>query len=161
MTLLCKGKIITLTHLLSHTGGLSVSGFPGYEKGKRIPTIPQILDGSEPANTSAVRSIKEPGKEVIYSGGGTTISQLILSDVTKQPYDEFMQENVLDPLGMTSSSFTQPPLASKEKITGNRVPDGWKRNQREISCLSRAGSGRIMDYPIRSVSVYYRDTACI
>ena len=79
----CKGKIITLTNLLSHTGGLSVSGFPGYEKGNRIPTIPQILDGSEPANTSAVRSIKEPGREVIYSGGGTTISQLILSDVIK------------------------------------------------------------------------------
>ena len=111
-----KGKIITLRYLLSHTAGVSVSGFPGYEKGDRIPTIPQILDGSEPANTSAVKSLKEPGREVIYSGGGTTISQLILSDVIKQPYDEFMQENVLDPLGMTSSSFTQPPPASKEKI---------------------------------------------
>jgi CubicO group peptidase (beta-lactamase class C family) len=112
----CKGKVITLTNLLSHTGGLSVSGFPGYEKGDRIPTIPQVLDGAKPANTGAVRSIKEPGREVIYSGGGITITQLILSDVTKQPYDEFMEEKVLDPLGMTSSSFTQPPPASKEEL---------------------------------------------
>jgi CubicO group peptidase (beta-lactamase class C family) len=111
-----KGKIITLTNLLSHTGGLSVSGFPGYEKGAGIPTIPRILDGAEPANTSAVRSIKEPGVQVIYSGGGITISQLIITDVTKQPYDEFMQEKVLDPYGMTSSSFMQPPPALKEKI---------------------------------------------
>ena len=58
----CKGKIITLTNLLSHTGGLSVSGFPGYEKGDRIPTILQIVDGAEPANNVAVRSIKEPGR---------------------------------------------------------------------------------------------------
>jgi CubicO group peptidase (beta-lactamase class C family) len=124
-----KGKIITLTNLLSHTGGLSVSGFPGYEKGNRIPTIPQILDGMEPANSKAVRSIKEPGTEVIYSGGGTTISQLIISDVTKQPYDEFIQENVLDLLGMTSSSFVQPPPASKEKI----LATGYQADGKEIN----------------------------
>jgi len=125
----CKGKIITLTNLLSHTAGLSVSGFPGYEKGDRIPTISQILDGAEPANTSAVRSIKEPGREVIYSGGGITISQLILSDVIKQSYEEFMQKNVLDPLGMTSSSFTQPPPASKEKI----LATGYLTDGKEIN----------------------------
>ena len=125
----CKGKIITLTNLLSHTAGLSVSGFPGYEKGDRIPTILQILEGAEPANTSAVRSLKEPGKEVIYSGGGITISQLIFSDVIKQPYEEFMQKNVLDPLGMTNSSFTQPPPASKEKI----LATGYLTDGKEIN----------------------------
>jgi len=76
-----------------------------------------------------VRSIQEPGREVIYSGGGITISQLILSDVIKQPYDEFMQENVLDPLGMTSSSFTQPPPASKEKI----LATGYLTDGKEIT----------------------------
>lgn len=54
--------------------------------------------------------------EVIYSGGDITISQLILTDVTKQPYNEYLQENVLNPSGMTNSSFNQPPQASKEKI---------------------------------------------
>lgn len=137
-----KGKIITLTNLLSHTGGLSVSGFPGYEKGDRIPTIPQILDGAEPANTSAVRSLKEPGREVIYSGGGTTISQLILSDITKQPYDEFMQENVLNPLGMFSSSFTQPPPASMEKILATGyLADGKEINGKYHIYPERAAAG--------------------
>jgi CubicO group peptidase (beta-lactamase class C family)/acetyl esterase/lipase len=124
-----KGKIITLTNLLSHTGGLSVSGFPGYEKGNKIPTIPEILDGAKPANTHAVRSIKAPGLEVIYSGGGITISQLILMDVTKQPYNEYMKENVLDPLGMTNSSFTQPPPASKEKM----LATGYLADGKEIN----------------------------
>jgi CubicO group peptidase (beta-lactamase class C family) len=118
-----NNKVITLTNLLSHTGGLTVSGFPGYAKGEAFPSVSQILDGQKPANTRPVRSTIEPGKSLIYSGGGVTISQMIVMDVTKQPYDVFMKENVLDPLGMASSSFTQPPPAEKEKLvaTGYRV----------------------------------------
>ena len=79
-----NNKIITLTNLLSHTGGLTIHGFPGYAKGEVLPTLPQILDGQKPANTEAVRSSTEPGKRVIYSGGGITISQMIVMDVTNK-----------------------------------------------------------------------------
>ena len=106
-------KPITITNLLSHTAGLTVSGFPGYEKGDTLPSLQQILDGQYPANTGPVRSTIEPGKQLIYSGGGVTITQLIVTDITGQPYDVYMKENVLDPLGMKSSSFTQPPSSSK------------------------------------------------
>jgi CubicO group peptidase (beta-lactamase class C family) len=118
-----NNKVITLTNLLSHTGGLTVSGFPGYAKGEALPSVPQILDGQKPANTEPVRSSIEPGKSYNYSGGGVTVSQMIVIDITKQPYDVFMKENVLDPLGMASSSFTQPPPAEKGKLvaTGYRV----------------------------------------
>lgn len=121
-------KKITLTELLSHTAGLTVSGFPGYAKGEVLPTVPQILDGLKPANTQPVRSSVEPGKIFIYSGGGTTITQLIVMDVTHQPYDLWMQKNVLDPLGMTSSSYMQPPSAGKEKI----LATGYKSDGREV-----------------------------
>ena len=40
---------VTLANLLSHTGGLTVHGFPGYAVGEKIPTLPQILDGAAPA----------------------------------------------------------------------------------------------------------------
>jgi CubicO group peptidase (beta-lactamase class C family) len=118
-----NNKVITMTNLLSHTGGLTVSGFPGYPKGAVLPTIPQILDGQKPANTGPVRSSIEPGKNLIYSGGGVTVSQMIVMDITHQPYDVFMKKNVLDPLGMTSSSFAQPPSKEKEKLlaTGYRA----------------------------------------
>ncbi len=42
-----NNKVITLTNLLSHTGGLTVSGFSGYARGEALPSVPQILDGSE------------------------------------------------------------------------------------------------------------------
>ncbi|EDM34713.1 putative beta-lactamase [Pedobacter sp. BAL39] len=105
---LSKGKKINLKNLLSHTAGLSVHGFGGYEPGTSIPTVIQILDGSPPANSAAVRSEFEPGLKSQYSGGGTTITQLIVSDITDQPYEQFMATQVLKPLGMTNSTFSFP-----------------------------------------------------
>lgn len=121
-----KGRKITVGNLLTHTGGLSVHGFPGYERHgnpptdehENIPSIEEILDGKKPANTPAVRSIAEPGTRYIYSGGGVTILQLILENRTGQPYDEFMAREVLGPMGMDHSSYTQPPPASDDRATG-------------------------------------------
>jgi CubicO group peptidase (beta-lactamase class C family) len=124
-----NNKQITISNLLSHTAGLTIHGFPGYAKGDTLPSLPRILDGQKPANTEAVRSSVEPGKSVIYSGGGVTISQLIVMDVTHQPYDLYMQKNVLDPLGMTSSSYTQPPPVAKQKM----LATGYKFDGKEVT----------------------------
>ena len=116
--------------MLSHTAGLKVHGFPCYDRKAKIPTITQILDGKAPANTPPVRSEFEPGLKSKYSGGGTTISKLIITDITGQPYDTFMYDNVLKPLGMANSFFTQPPstdklnmLATGYYVDGNEVPN--------------------------------------
>jgi CubicO group peptidase (beta-lactamase class C family) len=122
-------KPITLTELLSHTAGLSIHGFPGYAFGDTIPTLSQVLDGKKPANTEAVRSLVEPGKQVIYSGGGVTISQMIVTDATHMPYEEYMQRNVLDPMGMKSSFFSQPPLKEKRDL----LATGYYSDGKEVA----------------------------
>ena len=116
------GKKISVANLLSHTAGLTVHGFAGYAKGDSIPAVTQILNGERPANSAAIRSHEEPGKRSEYSGGGITISQKIVTDVTHKAYDEYMWKEVLQPLGMVSSSYTQPPAKDKEKFlsTGYR-----------------------------------------
>ncbi|HEX9512270.1 MAG TPA: serine hydrolase domain-containing protein [Puia sp.] len=111
---LSRHKKITIANLLSHTAGLSIHGFPGYEQGAAIPTLAQVLDGKKPANTLAVRSQFEPGLKFQYSGGGTTISQLILTNLTHQSYDKYMWESILKPMGMTNSFYTQPPATDKQ-----------------------------------------------
>lgn len=113
---LAKGKKINIANLLSHTAGLTVHGFPGYVAGADLPSIAQILDGAEPSNTQAVRSMFEPGIKFQYSGGGITILQLIITDITGQRYDDFMWQQVLKPMGMKSSSYTQPPPAVKSNL---------------------------------------------
>jgi CubicO group peptidase (beta-lactamase class C family) len=115
---LSNNKKISVYNLLSHTAGLAIHGFPGYEKTDTLPTLQQVLDGKRPANTKAVRSLYEPGKKFEYSGGGITISQLILTSVTHSNYADWMQKNVLEPLGMTNSSYQQPPTATVNLATG-------------------------------------------
>jgi CubicO group peptidase (beta-lactamase class C family) len=125
---LSKGKKISIANLLSHTAGLTLHGFPGYARGDTIPSIPEVLNGKPPANTEPIRSQFEPGLRFQYSGGGTTISQLIVMDVTQQPYDVYMWNNVLKPLGMTMSSYTQPPAADKEKF----LATGYRADGKEV-----------------------------
>jgi len=112
-----RGKKITLANLLSHTGGLSVHGFNGYESGQSIPTVVQILNGKGPANSDRVKSLTRPGVKFMYSGGGTTISQLILTDNTGHAYERYMQDKILNPLGMNESSFAQPPTGTGSYAT--------------------------------------------
>lgn len=102
---------VTLRRLVSHTAGLSVHGFPGYALDAPRPTVPQILDGTPPANTAPVRVLFEPGSREEYSGGGITIEQLMMTDVTGRAFEDLMRDTVLQPMGMSDSTFSQPLLA--------------------------------------------------
>jgi CubicO group peptidase (beta-lactamase class C family) len=97
---------VTLRHLLTHTAGLTVHGFPGYGPDKEVPSTVGVLDGE--GNTDPVRVDTQPGTIWRYSGGGTTIAQLLVEDVTGKPFDEVMAATVLGPLGMNHSTYQQP-----------------------------------------------------
>ena len=127
---------VTLANLMSHTGGLTVHGFPGYAPGEKIPTVPQVLDGSPPANTSAVRVDMEPGSKFRYSGGGVTIEQLALTDIEKKPFPQIAREAVLRPLGMSHSTYSQPLPAGERK----QAATGYRANGKEVE-------GKIHVYP--------------
>jgi CubicO group peptidase (beta-lactamase class C family) len=119
--------------LLSHTAGLTVSGFSGYAPGAPLPTTLQILNGERPANNAPIRVTIPPGTEVRYSGGGYVIVQQLVTDVTQLPFDEYMRRAVLLPLGMARSRFEQPLLAERARAgaasghrrDGSYVPGGW------------------------------------
>ena len=115
---LTGAKKISLFQLLSHTAGLDIHGFPGYERTDKLPTLPQILNGEKPANTKKVYSLFAAGTKFEYSGGGTTISQLMLMDITGRDYADFMEKEVLKPIGMLHSSYRQPPTDTMELATG-------------------------------------------
>lgn len=122
---------VTLRRLLSHTAGLTVHGFPGYAVDAPRPTLVQILNGEQPANTAPIVVDILPGSANRYSGGGYTVMQQLVIDVTSKSYPAYMQEAVLGPLGMTSSTYEQPlPLALAAKtatghLRGKAVPGKW------------------------------------
>jgi CubicO group peptidase (beta-lactamase class C family) len=125
------GKPVTLRELLTHTGGTTVHGFPGYAAGEAVPTLVQVLDGEKPANTPAIRIETVPGTKWNYSGGGFTIMQMMVVDVTKEPYPKFLHDTVLKPIGMTHSTYEQPLPAEMRAMAatpydgkGNAVAGG-------------------------------------
>lgn len=100
---------VTLRRLLSHTAGTSVHGFAGYGERDEIPTTIEVLQGKKPkVNSEAIEVIRVPGTQHQYSGGGTTIVQLLIEDITGEKFDTWMKTNILIPFGMNSSSFEQP-----------------------------------------------------
>ena len=101
-------EAVSLRRLLSHTAGTTVHGFPGYAAGEAVPSLQQVLDGVKPANTRAVVVDIKPGSQMRYSGGGTTLAQLALQDVTDETLPPMAQRLLFEPLGMTRSSFKQP-----------------------------------------------------
>ncbi|MGB8710891.1 MAG: serine hydrolase domain-containing protein [Methyloceanibacter sp.] len=123
---------VTLRGLLSMTGGIGVPGFLGYEAGATLPTLGQILDGAPPANSPPVTVIAVPGRAYHYSGGGYEIAEALMQDTTGKPFPQLMQDLVLGPMGMTASSFEQPPgaafvanAASGHFGDGTELPGRW------------------------------------
>ena len=127
---------VTLRRLLSHSAGTTVHGFPGYAVGEPIPTLVQILNGEKPANTAPIRVDLVPGTKFRYSGGGITIEQLLIIDVTGKPFPQFMQQAVLGPIGMSNSTFDQPlpPVLGRARRRGHS--GGWQARSRQVAHLS-------------------------
>ncbi len=124
-----KGHPVTLRHLLTHTAGMTVHGFPGYAAGAPVPSVVQVLEGKPPANTPAVVAERTPGTFWNYSGGGITIAQLMMTDAAGQPFPEILRSRVFGPVGMADSTYEQPLPAARAPVaatgysrTGTPVP---------------------------------------
>lgn len=121
---------VTLRRLASHTAGTNVHGFPGYARSADRPTTAGVLRGE--GNTDAIVVDLEPGSRYRYSGGGTTILQLVIEDVTGRPFEDYMADAVLEPVGMVHSTFAQPlprdrwrDAAAGHQPDGSRVEESW------------------------------------
>jgi len=123
---------VTLRGLLSHSAGISVGGFRGYASGEAVPTLQQILEGELPANSPPIRVDLIPGTQYRYSGGGYMVVEQLLVDLSGDPLDEIVQESILEPLEMESSTFITPlpreivsMAASGHRSIGDVIPGRW------------------------------------
>jgi len=109
---------VTVRRLLNHTAGLPSGNYPPYLNANDIPTIPEILDGEGPE--PALRVYQEPGQSWQYANGGYAILGLLITDIGNLDFPAIMQEYVLNPLGMTESTFENPlpPIYHANAATG-------------------------------------------
>lgn len=113
---------VTVRRVLSHTAGLTDGlGYMGFEPGKPVQPLVSSLTRAVDASPGAQGEVKvgqQPGAGWKYSGGGYALMQLLIEDVTGEPFDAYMRRAVLDPLGMTRSTYV--------------LPEPWPANVAEI-----------------------------
>lgn len=101
---------VTVRTLLSHTAGLTDGlGYSGFEPGVQTQPIEESLTKASDADegiSGAVQVGIEPGSEFKYSGGGYTLLQLLVEEVSGQSFASFMKERIFEPLNMVHSSYT-------------------------------------------------------
>ncbi|HWZ43222.1 MAG TPA: serine hydrolase domain-containing protein [Candidatus Saccharimonadales bacterium] len=127
---------ITLRHILTHTTGFEESVARLFIQAD-VPIVPlgQYLRMHMP------RRIFPPGTTPAYSNYGATLAGYIVERVSGRPFDVYVAEQILKPLGMTRSSFSQPlnaelqPMMSKGYATGSGKPHPF-----EVVQASPAGS---------------------
>ncbi|MEM6913469.1 MAG: serine hydrolase domain-containing protein, partial [Pseudomonadota bacterium] len=100
---------VTVRRLLSHMAGLDDGlGYDGFDDQADVQTLEaslsQALDAS-PGNSGVVKLGHEPGSQWQYSGGGYTLLQLLIEEVSGQSFSAFMSERIFVPLGMERTTF--------------------------------------------------------
>jgi CubicO group peptidase (beta-lactamase class C family) len=119
---------VTPRALMSHTSGTGDGfGFPGYAPDAKLPSLVEILDGLAPSNVGKVRLERPPFTAYKYSGGAVTIEQLALMDVLGKPFPQIMREAVLEPIGMSNSTYEQPLPKEREKQAARAHGGGGRR----------------------------------
>jgi CubicO group peptidase (beta-lactamase class C family) len=99
---------VTPRRLLNHTAGLTVHGFSDYEQGAKLPSLVEVLEGKN-QDDGAVYIESEPGSTMKYSGGGYVIAQMVIEDVSGEPFAGFMEREVAKPLGLSSLGWIWTP----------------------------------------------------
>lgn len=97
------GKPITLRNILTHTTGFeeSIRYLITYDA-KKLPTLGAYAKAALPDRVFA------PGSTPAYSNYATALAGYIVARASGMPFDDYVERNVLRPIGMNGSSFRQP-----------------------------------------------------
>ncbi|MBW8311697.1 MAG: serine hydrolase [Rhizobium sp.] len=124
---------VHLRHLLTHTAGINVPGFKGYDQGAAVPRLRQVFEGASPANTARLQVEHAPGSGWRYSGGGFVLVQRLVERAAGQSFADYLRTQVLRPAGMADSDYLPPGDATRRAraatgtlADGTAIPGGWR-----------------------------------
>ena len=96
------GKPITLKNIMTHTSGFEEQVKDLFKAEGAPPPLGEYL------KTHVPRRIFAPGTVPAYSNYATSVAGYIVERVSGRPFNEYVDENIFKPLGMTRSTFVQP-----------------------------------------------------
>jgi CubicO group peptidase (beta-lactamase class C family) len=119
---------ITLRNLMTHTPGFEDGGI-GYLLAKEAGTTPPMVDALKahmPARVRPPTTDFTDGMNSSYSNWGTALAGLIVANVSGMPFDDYIEQNIFKPLGMTGSTFREPlpPELAPRMSNGYKMKHG-------------------------------------
>jgi CubicO group peptidase (beta-lactamase class C family) len=108
---------ISLHHLLTHTSGLSDWVQPWGDSTDMPTTSLQLVD-----HLKHKPPYFEPGEGFRYSENGYIVLGYIIEKVSGQPYEIFLKQRILEPLGMANSGYGDEEVAVGYKVIGTKAP---------------------------------------
>jgi CubicO group peptidase (beta-lactamase class C family) len=115
---------ITMRHLLTHTPGFEDQGLGLFARDPaELKPLRESLAAKIPARVRPAGSLSS------YSNYGTALAGLIVEEVSGVPFAEFVEQNILRPLGMEHSTFREPLPA--ELAPDMAVGYQWKKGRFE------------------------------
>ncbi len=127
---------ITLRLLLSHMAGVNNYNSKGYPQGEELPSLNDILNGNGKNKAVTIDTI--PGSVYKYSNLGYSIVQKIIEDVTGESFVVVAENEVLEPLKMSASTFrTISPKNAKRSYSygynyeGEMLEGSWRNTIRK------------------------------
>ncbi|MFT5927322.1 MAG: CubicO group peptidase (beta-lactamase class C family) [Candidatus Azotimanducaceae bacterium] len=124
-----NNDLVTTRLLLSHRAGLSDGlGFADYTADEQMPSLEESL--ANPRASSGAQVViglsRQPGTEWDYSGGSYLLLELIIEEVSGQPFTDYIQQTIFDPLEMSRSTYDylgdQQNTAQSLTIEAQAVP---------------------------------------
>lgn len=137
------GAPVTVRDLMAHTPGFEDYPMIGLfsRDAENLPDLGDALAARVP------QRIWAPGVESAYSNYGSALAGYVVERVSGVPFARYVEREILEPLGMTRSSFRQPlPPDLAEVAARGYVPDveeGWSDGGDAYVSLAPAG-GMVM-----------------
>lgn len=101
---------VTLRHIMTHTAGFE-DGALGY---LIVVDDDKILPLAESMKKYQPLRVNPPGVQTSYSNYATALAGLIVANVSGQGFNDYVQANIFDVIGMTNSTFEEPLPAELE-----------------------------------------------
>ncbi len=124
-----KGVRITIRHLLTQTSGIRHyhnSDFPGTPDNENIQPINSYLDGLRFFANDPL--LFQPGEFYFYTSYGVNLLQGVVEKASGMPFEQYLQEHVWRPAGMTSASLDIPERIVPNRARSYRIEKGQTFN---------------------------------
>lgn len=111
---------VTLRQLGTHTAGFESALDPGIVADRdELSPLETLLADCQPS------LVRPPGETVGYSNYGAALAGHVVAEVHDTTFEEYVQSEIFDPLGMTHSTFAQPvPRDHPGHLAAGHVRDG-------------------------------------